>query len=57
MDCYLNEFKPPEEDPEDFEQPKDMGDKMLNALVYGLIWGIGGCVEELTRHKFDAFFK
>ena len=19
MDCYLNEFKPPEEDPEDFE--------------------------------------
>jgi dynein heavy chain len=29
MDCYIKEFKPPEEDPEDFEQPKDVGDKMV----------------------------
>jgi len=57
MDCYLNAFKPPEEDPEDFEQPKDIMDKMTNALVYGLIWVIGGCIEESTRMKFDAFFK
>jgi hypothetical protein len=30
---------------------------MINALSYGLIWGIGGCIEELTRNRFDAFFK
>jgi len=28
-----------------------------NALVYGLIWGIGGCIEESTRARFDGFFK
>jgi len=34
-----------------------MMERMTNALVYGLIWGIGGCIEEGTRGKFDAFFK
>lgn len=34
-----------------------MFDKMVNSLVYGLIWGVGGCIDELTRFKFDAFFK
>jgi len=58
MDCYLDQFKPgPEDEPENFEQPKDMWDRIINSLVYGLIWGIGGCIEELTRGKFDAMFK
>jgi len=56
IDCYLDEFKPHEEDTS-YEQPKDIEDKMLNALVYGIIWGVGGCIEELTRGKFDAFMK
>jgi hypothetical protein len=56
MDCYLDEFRPVDEE-SSHDIPKDIEDKMLNALVYGLIWGIGGCIEELTRFKFDAFFK
>ena len=32
-------------------------ERMTNALIYGLIWGIGGCIDELTRSKFDVMFK
>jgi hypothetical protein len=59
IDCYLNEFKPPDdlESDDEFEVPRDIGDKMTNALIYGMIWGVGGCIEEATRPRFDEFFK
>jgi dynein heavy chain len=30
---------------------------LINALIYGTIWGIGGCIDETTRANFDVFFQ
>jgi hypothetical protein len=32
-----------------------MRDILLNALIYGAIWGIGGVIDEKTRKRFDEF--
>lgn len=57
IDCYMAEYKPESVDAEEIEIPKDIEDRLVNALLYAAIWGIGGCVEELTRNRFDSFFK
>lgn len=56
VDCYMSPYRPNETDGEDAEIPKDIEDKLLNALVYGFIYGMGGCIDENTRSRFDAFF-
>jgi dynein heavy chain len=56
VDCYMAPYKPNEADGEDAEIPKDIEDKLINALVYGFIYGMGGCIDENTRGRFDAFF-
>jgi hypothetical protein len=42
---------------EEFKLPNDIEDKLYNALVFGIIWGIGGCLEESSRPKFDVFLQ
>jgi dynein heavy chain len=56
--CYIDQFRPKEtEEDEEVEHvlPKDIDDKLYNALLYSLIWGIGGIVDENGRIKFDEF--
>lgn len=57
IDCYMTQFKPNETDGEEAEIPKDIDDRLINALVYAGIWGIGGSLEETTRPKFDLFYQ
>ena len=57
IDCYMDEFKPRGDDDEEVEIPKDIEDRLTNALVYAAIWGIGGCLEENPRPKFDVFLQ
>lgn len=40
---------------EEIKIPNDIEEKLINALLYAAIWGIGGCIDETTRSKFDAF--
>jgi hypothetical protein len=30
---------------------------LINALIWSTIWGIGACIEENTRFKFDEFLQ
>jgi hypothetical protein len=57
IDCYMAEYRPNVHDDDEIEIPKDIEDKLVNALVYATIWGIGGIIEESTRRKFDAYFQ
>ena len=57
IDCYMKPYKPSEYDDDEIEIPSDIADRLTNAMVYAGIWGIGGAVEESTRHKFDTFFQ
>ena len=57
IDCYMEQYKPKGDDADGIEIPKDIDDRLVNSLMYATIWGIGGCIEELTRYKFDAFLK
>ena len=52
IETYVQQHRP---DPEDEEKvvPGNIEDRLMNALVFAAIWGIGGCVEETTRGKFD----
>jgi hypothetical protein len=56
IECYVKPYRKVFADQEDIKIPNDIDDKMINALIYGSIWGIGGCIDELTREKFDTFF-
>lgn len=29
----------------------------IAALILGLYWGLGGCLDEISKIKFDSFFK
>ena len=55
IDTYMEEFKPKGDDDDEVEIPKDIEDRLMNALLYATIWGIGGCLEENTRPRFDLF--
>ena len=57
IDCYMTEYKPDGVDAEEIDIPSNIDDRLLNAFVYAIIWGIGGCIEEMTRNKFNSFFK
>jgi len=57
IDCYMAAFRPKFADSEKIEIPGDIEDKLYNILIYTTIWGVGGCLDEFTRSKFDAFFK
>ena len=37
--------------------PNDIDDKLNGALLFATIWGIGGCIDEVTRPKFDTLLQ
>jgi dynein heavy chain len=59
IECYVAEYRPPavEDDDDEFKLPQDMDDKLSNALMFGCVWGIGGCLDEFTRPRFDEFLQ
>jgi len=57
IQCYLSIYIPKFADSEKIEIPSDIDDRLSNILLYSVIWGIGGVIEESTRAKFDAFLK
>jgi len=57
IQCYMAPFQPNESDGEEVKMPSDIEDKILNALVFASIWGIGGALEETTRPRFDAMLQ
>ena len=57
IQCYLARFQKTTHDGDDIEIPKDIEDRLNNALLFGVIWGIGGCLEEVTRPRFDNFLQ
>lgn len=57
IECYMDIYKPKFTDEEDIEIPKDIEDRLSNALLYGVIWGIGGVLDEFSRDKFDVFLQ
>lgn len=56
IETYIMQHKPKPED-EDHKMPENIEDRLNNALVFASIWGIGGCIEETTRSKFDTMFQ
>ena len=60
LETYIQEHrpKPVEEgdEPEELVLPNDISDRLMNALVFSTIWGIGGVIDEKTRSKLEAFF-
>jgi hypothetical protein len=57
MDCYMIEYKPKFADEDEIPIPADIEDKLYNALIFSAIWGIGGCLDESTRHNYDVFLQ
>jgi len=57
LGCYVQIYIPKTHDGEKPPIPGDIDDKLINALLYSVIWGIGGCIEEGTRMKFDDFLQ
>lgn len=57
IETYMEEFKPKFTDQEEIQIPNDIEDRCMNALLFGIIWGIGGVLDEFTRSKFDNFLK
>lgn len=58
MDCYIDQYKSKNIDGEDeITIPGDIQDKLINALIYSAIWGIGGAIDENTRASFDKMFQ
>lgn len=57
VQCYVQVYIPKHADGEKPQIPNDIDDKLINALLYATIWGIGGCIEEGTRPKFDSFLQ
>lgn len=55
IECYVDVYKPKFTDEEEIEIPKDIEERLCNALLYGVIWGIGGVLDEFSRDKFDVF--
>lgn len=55
IDCYVAPFKPIGTDGEEVKIPNDIEDKLINALLFSAIWGIGGCLDEFTRSNYDLF--
>ena len=48
MDDYMDT------DTEKLKIPKEIGDILLNYIIFSLIWSFGGCLEEDSRKKFNS---
>jgi dynein heavy chain len=57
IETYMEDYKPKFTDGEDILIPNDIEDKVNNALLFGIIWGIGGVLDEFSRPKFDQFLR
>jgi hypothetical protein len=57
IQCYVQVYIPKYADGDDIKIPSDIDDKLINALVWSTIWGIGACIEENSRFKFDDFLQ
>jgi dynein heavy chain len=57
IECHMDTFKPKFTDQEEIPIPNDIEDRLNNALLYGVIWGIGGALDEFTRPNFDQFIQ
>jgi len=55
IECYIIPYKPKFLDEEEEAVPGDLEDKLMNALIYAAIWGIGGVLDETCRAAFDRF--
>jgi len=57
VDCYMDIYRPKYADSDEIIMPTDIEDKLMYSILYATIWGIGGCLDEFTRDKFDAFLQ
>jgi len=57
IECYIDCFKPKHADADEIKIPNDIEDKLINALIYSAIWGIGGALDEFTADKYDLFLQ
>lgn len=63
IECYLKPFRPSQDEVDEDEEepeskvPQDIEDKLYNALLYAALWGIGACLNEVTRPAFDLFLQ
>jgi hypothetical protein len=57
IDCLVAPYKPIGTDGEEVKIPGDIEAKLINSLIYSAIWGIGGCLDENTRGKYDQFLQ
>lgn len=61
IECYIKGYRPSkdmddEEEEKEDKVPADIEDKLYNVLIYATVWGIGACLNEITRPNFDLFF-
>lgn len=61
VECYVKQYRPSTDDADDDEEesklPQDIEDKLYNIFFFATIWGIGGCLDEVTRPAFDLFMQ
>mmetsp|Transcript_20678 Transcript_20678/g.31626 ORF Transcript_20678/g.31626 Transcript_20678/m.31626 type:complete len:194 (+) Transcript_20678:1711-2292(+) len=57
IQCYMAPYKPNETDGEEAKVPNDIEDKLMNALLFASIWGIGGAMDEFTRPRFSQMLQ
>jgi len=50
FDCYVYDWKQ-----EDAKIPREAEEMCVNAVLFALIWSIGGALDEITRPRFDTF--
>jgi len=66
LDCFMDSFREmlqedeaesptKEKEKPEIQLPKDIEDILKGELLFSLIWGFGGCVEENTRPGFCEF--
>lgn len=56
FECNIKEYKPSAGE-EPAKIPKEIDEIILQSLLFAVIWGIGGPMEENTRPKFDQFLQ
>lgn len=64
FNCYLNGFRPSEEEDDEDEDkekedkvPADIEDRLFNCLIFAAVWGLGACLNEITRPAYDLFLQ
>jgi len=56
VSTFMNQHKPKNEE-EEHVIPENIEERLINSLVFGCIWGIGGVIDESTRMNFDKMFQ